>query len=371
MGGGGAHSGARAGAEGAGGCPGRPRSVGNRRGPGAAQSSPPAPPARRSFPTRPSSREPSVCLLLLLLLPAAALSGSRVTVSSVSCGSFHLCSLNTSAAPPAAQHHPHHAGRETEASWGPTACSRLSPRLGKPWMGRGGRRRAGERHPAWHTPSLSSPHIPIANRAPPSRLPNVCQTPHGLAWAGEPWVCQRCQALGGVPSGQGRAGGLRAAGSPGQGRSGSPTPPGLGLAPCSVPLRRGHPHICKGGQGTVRAPPSVTPLPGRSAGDTGLSACPRSSCCSPGPFSSPVNFCVRLPAVQLRNVLPFALASAEVMFSAELSRALSGEGPRPEGLGDLAPPLRPSSSLLAPSRCQHSMSSSVWRGMGLDAALVQ
>lgn len=83
---------------------------------------------------------------------------------------------------------------------------------------------------------------------------------------------------------------------------------------------------------------------------------------SPGAFSIPV---------QLRSVLPFALASAEVMFSARLLRALSKEGPRPEGSGDLAPPLQAGSSLLSSSRWQHSVRGSVWCGMGLGAALVQ
>ena len=210
-----------------------------------------------------------------------------------------------------------------------------------------------------HCPPHTSPS-PLGLLRPGSRMcAGPCTAQPGLGNRGSASAAR----LQGVP---GRTGaGSGAVGRPGQGRSGSPTSPGL--AACSVPPQRDRPPICKGGLGCH---PSVTLLPRQSAGDTGRSACPRSSCCSPGAFSGPVN-CVCLPAVQLRNVLPFALASAEVMFSAELSRALSGEGPRPEDPGDLAPPFWPGSSLLAPSRCQHSMSSSVWRGMGLDAALVQ
>lgn len=221
-------------------------------------------------------------------------------------------------------------------------------------------------YPPWHTLSLSSPHIPITARAAPSQLPNVCQTLHGPAWAGEPWLCQCCQASGGSRQDEGRQGGCR------EPRARQVWVPDIAW-PHSLlgATAQRSPTCLQGGSGHSQGPSSVTPLPGQSAGDTGLSACHCFSCCSPGPFSSPVNFCVRLLAVQLRNVLPFALASAEVMFSAELSQALSGEGPRPEGPGDLAPPLWPGSSLLAPSWCQHSMSSSVWRGMGLDAALVQ
>lgn len=158
-----------------------------------------------------------------------------------------------------------------------------------------------------------------------------------------PGLCHRSRAWG-VLAGGGWAGRCEAAGSPGEGWKASQHHP----ARCH---HRDHPPICPGGQGThSQGPSSITLLPGQSAGDTGLFACPLSLsfCRSPGAFSSPVT-CVRVPATQLRNASPFALASAEVMFSAERSPACSGEGPRPEGPGDLATPLWPgsSSSLLA------------------------
>lgn len=76
--------------------------------------------------------------------------------------------------------------------------------------------------------------------------------------------------------------------------------------------------------------------PGRALGTQGSLPQPRA-------LSSPKRL-VQLPAMQLSNVSPRALAPAEVMFSAGLSRALSERGPGCKARGTLHHPSGPAAA---------------------------
>jgi len=96
-------------------------------------------------------------------------------------------------------------------------------------------------------------------------------------------------------------------------------------------------------------PESSTISPEQRARPRGPSCLTPPCCCSRGLFQ-PVNLPVPPRCAAEGNTLPFALASAEVMFSADLAWLfLQEKGPHMDGPEELAPPLCSGSGRLAPS----------------------
>lgn len=95
-------------------------------------------------------------------------------------------------------------------------------------------------------------------------------------------------------------------------------------------------------------PESSTISPEQRARPRGPSCLTPPRCCSRGLFQ-PMNLPVPPRCAAEGNTLPFALASAEVMFSTDLVWLFQEKGPHTDGPGELAPPLCSGSDRLAPS----------------------